>query len=143
LEEADIAEAGLVGAGRIITRGGDTRMNTDIAIHVFASLQGLEKTFGTIKQELQNKKDLSEELLASLPKQEEILVDMRRAANLLQLHLAKKDWVAAIRSLQIYYGLNHLVRPDIIKAFGTLASEKFSKLPQPQVSSSSKNTVFH
>ncbi len=118
-------------------------MKTEIAIHVFASLQGLEKTFETVKSQALERKSEHAEVISMLPKQEEILIDMRRAANLLQLNIAKKDWFAAVRSLQIFYGLNQLVRPDILKAFGNITVSAVGDASRIKTPAPSKEIVFH
>lgn len=118
-------------------------MNTKIAIHVFGALQGLEKSFETIKSQAHELGSEHEEIRALLPKQEEILIDMRRTANLLQLHLAKKDWSEAVRSLKIFYGLNQLVRTDILKAFATVSAKSVQQTSTVSQAPVVKETVYH
>ncbi len=118
-------------------------MNTKIAIHVFAALQGLEKSFDAIKAQVQQGNPEHEKISAVLPKQQEILIDMRRTANLLQLHLAKKDWSEAVRSLKIFYGLNQLVRPDILQAFAVISAKSFQQTTQVSQAPVVKEPVYH
>jgi len=51
---------------------------------------------------------------------------MRRTANKLQLEIAKDDWNSAVRSLQIFYGLNSMVRPHVMDIYS-----KLSRIPNP------------
>ncbi|MCB0322232.1 MAG: hypothetical protein KDD69_01630 [Bdellovibrionales bacterium] len=117
-------------------------MNPQLVTHVFASLQGLEKSMGTIKRLLPLFREEGAEFACLVPKQEEILAHMRRTANLLQLQMAKGENHAAVRSLQIFYGLHQMVRPDILRAFGTLSRGQAS-IPGTETAAEPKHITYH
>jgi len=95
---------------------------------VFSSLQGLEKCVQTSSR-LQNSLDNPANLIArSISDQKQILSQMRRTANKLQLELASDDWDDIVRSLQVFYGLRQMVRPEIMATFQSLANKEL-KLP--------------
>lgn len=117
-------------------------MNTQLITHVFASLQNLEKCLGNIKKMLPSQGQEAQDIAKVLPEQERVLDQMRKVANKLQFDVAKNDWAATVRLLKIFYGLNYMVRTDIMNAFTRLSKEQHTvqleKL-QPQ----GKETVYH
>lgn len=116
-------------------------MNTSLVTHVFASLQSLEKCLGNVKKMLPSQTDSCDELKKVVPEQEKILEQMRRIANKLQLEVARNDLGSAVRTLKIFYGLNHMIRGDVMNAFSKLSelqSVPFSKLATP-----GKEIVYH
>ena len=62
-----------------------------------------------------------QDIVDLIPQQEEALIKMRRLANKLQLEIARKNWLAAVRTMQIIYGLNHMIRADLHSAFAQLS----------------------
>ena len=52
---------------------------------------------------------------------------MRKAANRLQLDLAKDDWISIIRSLRVFYGLHHLIRPEVVATLLAVAEQQTEK----------------
>lgn len=117
-------------------------MSHEIITHVFASLQSLEKNMSAIKQLASEQKHPDKEITTMVPQQEEVLATMRRTANHLQLHVAKKDSRNIVRSLQIFYGLHQMVRPDILKTFGKLTRERTLNAVTEQTALG-KETMFH
>ena len=91
--------------------------NKEIIPNVYASLLGLERKIKTIRTIQSNSSDKSTQVNASLEEQEKVLKHMRQTANKLQLALAKKDAIEIARLLQIYYGLNHMVQPEVVSTF--------------------------
>ena len=102
-------------------------MTAELVTHVFASLQSLEKKLEQTKKLLPEQNEQYRETAEQLPKQEEILGQMRKVANLLQLQTAKGQWEPAVRSLKIFYGLNHMVRTDVMKAYGVARGTQLSE----------------
>lgn len=90
-------------------------MSPKIIPHVFGSLAALEKSIALIERQ---QLDTGSNSLA------EIVSEMRRAANLIQLQFAKKDDLAAERSLRIFYGLLSMVRPIVIDTLREANGEK-------------------
>ena len=91
-------------------------MNKEIIPHVFATVMNLERYFGTIIAMIRDGSPEQKKLSSELPQIERIIKNMRQAANKLQFELAGNNEKAALRSLQIFYGLNHMVRPEILAA---------------------------
>ncbi len=99
-------------------------MNTQLIGHVFATLQHLEKCLSNVKRLVQGQEKFCPEISKAVPEQEKVLVQMRRVANLLQLETARNDLPSAVRSLKIFYGLNHMVRNDLMSAFAKLSQQQ-------------------
>jgi len=97
-------------------------MNNQIIMRIFGSLQGLERCLKQVKQLLPSEQDSVQDIVRLIPQQEEALLKMRRLANKLQLEIAKKNWPAAVRTMQIIYGLNHMIRADLHAAFAKLTN---------------------
>ena len=96
---------------------------------VFSSLQGLEKCLKSSKKMYDKEFRTSALVEQALSQQSLIIVDMRRTANKLQIHLAKKDWDGVVRTLRVFYGLRQIVRPEIMSTFQSLANRELH-LPQ-------------
>ena len=95
---------------------------------VFSSLQGLEKCVQTSTR-LSSALPKSSNLVSkAINDQKQILGQMRKTANKLQLELASEEWDNIVRSLQIFYGLRQMVRPEIMSTFQGLANKEL-KLP--------------
>ncbi len=90
------------------------KMSKQLIPHVFASVQTLERYVETIRAKSSGHPGLEADLKSLLPQFESFLVSMRRVANKLQLQVASKDALAIARSLKVFYGLNHIVRPEIL-----------------------------
>ena len=91
-------------------------------VHVFASVQGLEKCVLHSRKMLAEQRHQPAVVQNSIEAQERVLKQMRRAANRLQLELVNEDWVNAVRSLNIFYGLCNMARPEILATFSALAN---------------------
>lgn len=98
--------------------GGKT--NKEIIIHVFSSLQSLEKYLDSIKKLVRGKEKTADGLV----QHEKVIRCMRRMANKIQLDVAHDDWDAAVRSLKIFYGLNHMIRPELVSTLMRLSGSK-------------------
>ena len=96
-------------------------MNTQIVTHVFAAIQTLERSAQTSRSMLTKEHTQYEEISQKLEEQEGIILKMRREANKLQLQVAKESWQEVTRSLNIVYGLNQMVRPEVLATLQTLA----------------------
>ena len=102
-------------------------MNSEIIGRIFSALQSLEKCMLTVKEAVGNDKEYAE-LAHLVPQQTKVLVQMRRTANKLQLQFARSEWDEVVRSMKIFYGLNHMVRMDILTMFGIVSSKKNAHL---------------
>lgn len=119
-----------------------TIMNKRVITHVFAAVQNLEKSMAQVKDLLTTRPKEHAELQQIIPQQEEVLKKMRRTANRLQFELAREDWYAAIRSLRVFYGLNHLVRKDILGAQRRLAGTQQTPISAP-AAAEPKEVIYH
>ena len=116
-------------------------MNPELITHVFASLQSLEKCLSTVKKLLPGQEEDYSDIARILPEQERVLQQMRRIANKLQLEVARGDWAGGVRSLKIFYGLNHMIRFDLLHAFSTLSRKE---APETKINAVvSKEVVYH
>ena len=96
-------------------------MTNQVIMRIFGSLQGLERCLRQVKQLLPENQEAIRDIAYLIPQQEQALKKMRRLANTLQLQIAKKDWKNAVRTMQIFYGLNHMIRSDLLGAFAKLS----------------------
>lgn len=97
----------------------DNTRKRELVHTVFSSLQALERCLLECRQMLQNgsrfqvNRQQKELYLDLLLDQQRIIHSMRRTANKLQFELASNNWEAAVRHINLFYGMNHLVRPEI------------------------------
>jgi len=117
-------------------------MDKRVITHVFGALQSLEKCMSNVKDMLPNHGKAVGDVSALIPQHEKVLVKMRRTANCLQLELAREDWNASIRSLRIFYGLNHLIRKDILSLNRKLTGARSGLIAAP-ATSEQKAIVYH
>jgi hypothetical protein len=96
-------------------------MNRILITQVYASLLSLEKRLYDVKQMLSDKEAKHKDIEEMLPQYETAVSKMRRTANLLQLHIAKRDWKNIVRSMETFYGLSYMIRGDIMAAYGRLS----------------------
>jgi hypothetical protein len=112
-------------------------MSKQLLAHIYSSLQSLEKCAGENKTAMLTEQEKSPVRVHDVLEQDKVLRHMRRAANRLQLDLARKDWSNAHRSLEIFYGLHSMVRPEIVSTYSAIR-----KMPNPFHAIDSK-AVFH
>ncbi len=91
-------------------------MNQELIPHVFASLQTLERYVEQVRTLSAGGAESNSEARALLPEFDRVVKQMRRTANKLQFHVAAADEAATVRTLRIFYGLNHMVRPEVLKS---------------------------
>jgi len=101
-------------------------MDNSTVTRAFATLQALEKCHANSEKMTRQASDTSSTVLAGLLEQKKVLTSMRRVANRLNLEVARSDVRATHRSLQIFYGMNALVRPEILATFQLLAGAKMN-----------------
>ena len=101
-------------------------MNDKAVIYLFAAVQGMERCVARCEKMLGEQTYQPSSVATSIAEQRRILREMRRSANKLQLEIAKKDWNGAVRSIQIFYGLNNMVRPEILATFSALANKRIA-----------------
>lgn len=99
-------------------------MQRDLIINVFAALQGLEKAIADSRKQATNVSNY--DALEAVRSQETVVRKMRRTANRLQIDLAGNNWGSSIRLLKIFYGLNHMLRPEVIKTRSALYGNALS-----------------
>ncbi len=109
-------------------------MERNVVVHVFSALQNLERYFEEVKKLLPRDDENSLEMLESLPQHAQILKNMRRVANKLQLEVAREDWNSVVRSLKIFYGLHFLVRPELVSALVRLTKDRAEITEAPAMS---------
>ncbi len=110
-------------------------MDNELIKRVFAIVQALEKCHRSSRRMAESNPsrsgmnhssksgtELNRKIDEALNQQEEMLIRMRRQANKLQIFFARKDWLETVHTLQIFYGLNHMVRPEIMATYATLAN---------------------
>lgn len=99
-------------------------MSKELLAHIFSSLQSLEKCLENSKRMYALEPVKATYIAEALTQQTEVLGQMRRVANKLQLDIAAQDVSQINRSMQIYYGLTSIVRPEILSTFRSLANGK-------------------
>ena len=112
-------------------------MSKQLLAHIYSSLQSLEKCSGENKTAMLTATERSPVRVHEVLEHDKVLRQMRRTASRLQLDLARKDWKNAHRSLEIFYGLHSMVRPEIVSTFSAL-----NNVPNPFQAIDSK-AIFH
>ena len=97
-------------------------MKKDLLVQIFAAVQGLEKCLRISRELFDPTSVRAPELGAQLDQQERIVKQMRRQSNRLQLYVAQEDWGNVARCLDIIYGLNKMVRPEVTRTFSELSN---------------------
>jgi hypothetical protein len=95
--------------------------NKTLLPRLFASLSSLEQSFEFLMDKLAEK-DLVEENRSYTKEISKVLTRMRRTANLLQMAVAKNEILSAFRLLNVFYGLNYMVRPELVQALDKLSA---------------------
>lgn len=95
--------------------------NKTLLPRLFASLSSLERSFEFLMDKLAEK-DLLEDSQVFTQEISRVLTKMRRTANLLQIAVAKNDVLAAFRLLNVFYGLNFMVRPELLQSLDRLSA---------------------
>lgn len=101
-------------------------MNKELLNHVFGSLNSLERYFERLETETERSDEV--QLPCTLEQLRKALKHMRRTAVRLQLQFAHNDQSAITRSLNVYYSLHSMVRPEIFHALATLHSPSVNRL---------------
>lgn len=97
-------------------------MNEQIIPHVFGSLHTLERYLERVTTLIDTHAEMKA-IAKMLPEFERVVEHMRRTANKLQLHVASKNISDVVRDLRIFYGLNHLLRPELLRALAQLSKQ--------------------
>ena len=95
-------------------------MNKELVNHVFDSLQTIENYLSSSKKLLSSTSAKED---AQIGEQEKVIEKMRWVAYELQLEVSKNDMNTSLRLLRIFYGLNHMVRPEIIATYSSLSGK--------------------
>lgn len=95
--------------------------NKTLLPRLFASLSSLERSFEFLMDKLAEK-DLLEENRIFTKEISRVLTRMRRTANMLQMAVAKNDVLGAFRLLNVFYGLNFMVRPELLQSLDRLSA---------------------
>jgi len=108
-------------------------MKQTILVNIFSTLQSLEKVASQNRQMAQGYTSKMPSTSSSLDQQEQVLRKMRRTANRLQFEFVTNNWDAAVRLLNVFYGLNHMVRPEIMTSFASLVNkQKVTPMTRPE-----------
>lgn len=89
-------------------------MSAELISHVFSAVITLERILGEAEVAVAHREDLKQ-YAEPIKSQAAVVDQMRRTANKLQLKLASKDRPECYRLISIFYGLNQMVRPEILK----------------------------
>ena len=103
--------------------------NKALLPRLFSSLSSLERSFEFLMDKLAEK-DLIDQTRPYTTELSKVLTKMRRTANLLQLTVAKNDIHGSFRLLNVFYGLNYMVRPELLQSLDRLSSGE-SPIPLP------------
>ena len=110
-------------------------MNSEMLAHVFGSVLALEKCLANTRQTVSENGFRRVQILCQLERYSEVVEKMRQTANHLQLAVARKNRIEIVRLLQVIYGLNHMVRPEILATFvSVLHSQPAKSIPVDAVS---------
>lgn len=107
-------------------------MEKEIIYYVYSSLAHLEKYLDKLRDIYQEKPELIANLSVPLTTLESSVTKMRRIANKLQLEFAAKDYEKINRTLSLYYGINNMVRPEILKSILSFSKVTLPVLKQEQ-----------
>ncbi|MCC6932607.1 MAG: hypothetical protein IT292_05065 [Deltaproteobacteria bacterium] len=88
-------------------------MNNELLYRVLGTVESLERSLENSRQFIANSKSSSPQISNDILEHERILGHMRQVVNDLQLQVAQKKDEEVIRSLQIFYSLHHMVKPEI------------------------------
>ena len=102
-------------------------MNRILITQIYASLLSLEKRLHDVKQMISTSKHKHADIENMIPQYEKVISQMRRNANLLQLHIAKKNWDEIVKTMETFYGLSYLIRGDVLTAYGRLSRNESSE----------------
>ena len=114
-------------------------MSPEVIPHVFASLQTLERYLEQVRTLSTRAVEFSAELRTRIPEFERVVKQMRRTANKLQFQVAANNQAEIVRSLRIFYGLNHMLRPELLSTLIKLT--KGSNPLQPKAVAASLQDV--
>jgi di/tripeptidase len=114
-------------------------MHTDLLHRVFSTVQSLEQQIESVKNQYSLNSQANSKAISQLTEFERVVKSMRRVANKLQLEVAKKDSIAIVRSLKIFYGLNFMVRPEVLKTSMSLVSKQPLEVSQTAL----RDLVYH
>lgn len=108
---------------------------TNIVAFTFGAVNRLERFTTKASELLRHNQDRESKLNCPFSDQVRVVKQMRQVANKLQLELAKNNWVEAIRLMKIFYGLDNLIRPELMESVVKLSNcpERKSKELQATV----------
>ena len=91
-------------------------MSQPVLAHLFGALLTLERGVEEL-QKLLPEGETPEPFHGELEQVVRVVGQMRITANNLQLQIAQQDWSGTARSLEMFYGLNSMVKPELIALF--------------------------
>ena len=94
-------------------------MSQQLIAHVFSAVLTLERCLEEMRSTVNGRSDL-EHLSPQVIQQSKIVRQMRQVANRLQLEFASANQKASSRSISIFYALNQMVRPEIMKSYSEI-----------------------
>ena len=104
-------------SGSVLVRG--FSMSQQLIAHVFSAVLTLERCLEEMKTAVSVRPDLSY-LALQLSQQAKVVRQMRQVANRMQLEVASSNQLATGRSIAIFYALNQMVRPEIMKTYSEI-----------------------
>ena len=93
-------------------------IDAQLVTRVFGSILSLERAIHSYATSFEARRTST--TLGRVALYDQVIKKMQASASRLQFAVAKRDWVEAVRNLQIIYGLNHIVKPEIVAlSFGS------------------------
>ncbi len=105
-------------------------MKNALLKHVFGALQGLEKYNDKISHLAEAHPERTLALSSAPEDQAQMVLYMRKTANKLQMAFARDDWNEGVRLLKIFYGINALVRPEVLSSFVIMSQSDIKQVTQ-------------
>ena len=96
--------------------------NNELISRVFSIVQSLEKCLEGSRRMVGDYASCVCPINTSLEEQSRVLSRMKKEASRIQYEYESRDWIETARSLAIFYGLNHMVRPEVMTTYVTLAN---------------------
>lgn len=97
-------------------------MSQPVLAHLFGALLTLERGIEELNK-LLPEREVDQAFHGELEQVGRVIAQMRVTANNLQLQIAQHDWEGTTRSLEMFYGLNSMVKPELISLFQRLRSD--------------------
>lgn len=94
-------------------------MSKQLLSHVFSTVMHLERSLAEIDSLTDSVSD-REQIRQNLAQQTKVVRQMRVTANKLQMAVAADNTIDSHRFINIFYALNQIIRPEIMKSLASL-----------------------